>query len=138
MFCNFFNCGSDFRKTIGFLAKSNGAFFYIWAGYVDFQHVNVRIRQTLHYLQIFFYCFSADIYDDFGIVLFKEGNITFNENIDAGILEADGIQHAAVNLRYTGSGVAGPGNVCHTFGNNGPKGAQIHKFTVFHAGAESP
>ena len=70
--------------------------------------------------------------------MFKEGNITFNENIDAGILEADGIQHAAVNLRYTGSGVARPGNVCHTFGNNGPKGVQIHKFTVFHAGAESP
>ena len=48
LFCFSFNGGSDFRETIGFLAESDGSFFYVGAGYVavSYTHLDVYKRQA--------------------------------------------------------------------------------------------
>ena len=124
-----FDLGRNIVQGIRLLSKGDGALLDVGAGDIDLQHSYCGLfSQLVHDLQVILHGFSADIDDDLRIPLHKY--------IDTGVLEADGVQHAAVYLRHTGCRVPGPGYIGYPLGHHCSQAVQIHKLTVFHTGAK--
>ena len=132
----FLNGGGNIVQTVRLLAEGNGSLLHVGAGNIDLQHVHGRIRKALHHFQIIFHCFAADIDDHLRVILLQKGQIPLHKHINAGVLQADGIEHTAVDLRHSGGGIAGPGHIGHTLCHHSAQAVQIHKLAVFHAGAK--
>ena len=118
------------------LAESEEARVDVGAGNVDLHHIDLFLCQPFNHSQIFFRRMTADVDDDLRVIFLKEGNISLAENVDAGVLKADGVHHAAVSLCHSRSRVSRPGHVCHAFRHNGAQAVEIHKFTVFFTGSK--
>ena len=130
------NGGGDIVQAVRLLAEGDGSLLHIRTGDVDLQHVHGCIRKALHHFQIILQHFAADIDDYLRIILLQKGQVPLQEYVDARVLQADGVKHAAVDLRHSGGGIAGPGHVCHTLCHHGAQTVQIHKLAVFHAGSK--
>ena len=94
------------------------------------------ISRRSTYFQIIFRRLAADIYNDLRIILLQEGNIALAEHVDAGVLQTDGVQHAAGHFCDAGRWIAWPWMIGHALGDNSAQAGQIHELTVFHAGTK--
>lgn len=106
LFCLLFHCLCDRLHSLRILTEGDAALFYIRAGNIDLQKIHRFIRQTFDYFQIVFRRLAADIYNDLRIILLQEGNIALAEHVDAGVLQTDGVQHAAGHFCDAGRRIA--------------------------------
>ena len=95
------------------LAEGNAAFLHIRAGNIDLHQINRLSGELFHHIHIVRHTFSAHIDNDFCVKLFQERDIPPGKQIKAGVLQANGIEHAAVDLRDARRGIARPRHVCH-------------------------
>ena len=136
LLCDLFDLSGKLFHMLWILTESKETSIDVRTGNVDLHHVDLFLCQPFYHSQVFFRCMTADIDDDLRIVFLKEGNISFTEYIDTGILKPYGIHHTTISLCHSGSCISRPGNICHTFGHNGAQTVEIHKFTVFLTGAK--
>ena len=108
----------DGLQGVRFLAEGDAALLDIRAGDIDLQHIYRLIRQALHHLAVVLHGLSADVDNDFRVVLLQKRKIPLKKHVDARILKADGVQHAALRLRDAGHRIARPGHVRHALGDN--------------------
>ena len=104
----------DRLDCLRILSERDAAAFYIRAGNIDLEHIYRLLRQALYRLTIFLRRMSADIYDDFRVVLLQKRDVPLAEQVDTRILQADRIHHTASDLCHTRSRIARPRDICNS------------------------
>ncbi len=85
----FFDFFCDRFYAPGILSERNSPFFDIRTGNIDFQHIYGSIRKPLHDRTVIGCALSADIDDNFRIILLQKRNIPPDKYIDPRILQTD-------------------------------------------------
>ena len=132
-----FHFFGDRLYRLWILSKSNTAFFDVRAGNIDFQHIHTLfLSQTFHNLQIICRSLSTDINDHLSIIAFQKRQISLAENINARILQSDGIEHTTAHFRHTRCRIARPRHICHALCHDRTQTVQIYELTIFGSGSK--
>ena len=80
-------------------AEGHAAAFYVRAGDVHLDEVDVRVRDLFDHALVFLDRVARDVGDDLRVVLTQEGDLLLDDAVDARVLQADAVENALRGLR---------------------------------------
>ena len=98
----------DARRHVGVVAERDAAFFDVRAGDVDLHRVDRRIVEAPRDLGVLLDRRAADVGDEARLVEIERRQDLAHDVVDAGVLQADRVQHAARGFPDAVRGIAEP------------------------------
>ena len=117
--------------TMSGFFEGHAAAFYVRAGDVHLDEVDVRVRDLFDHALVFLDRVARDVGDDLRVVLTQEGDLLLDEAVDAGVLEADTVEDALRGLRDAGRGVAEALGRGQTLDADAAELGQVEELAVF-------
>ena len=124
-------------SRFGLGTEDDAPFFDVRAGNIDFKACDAVDVEVSRDLSVFFHTAGRDIDDERRLTgrRYLRQDVPF-KGVDAGVFQADAVEHACRRFGDADTGVARPRQGRNALGDDGPDGVEVEKITVFNAESE--